>query len=145
MTDGDCPLIRSTRCWATCLTMVEFYKRTSASESDDTEPPWDSHPESVSTTGDLTWTWTIRIRPCMEPRLVPRSDGCGHRVRVDSREASLIRPSDKLTAGGTKAAGARRRRSGESQDSIVTDPDGQPVGIMSPADPPKGTRLRRTD
>jgi uncharacterized glyoxalase superfamily protein PhnB len=139
MTDGRPVLDQINLVVGDMPAMVEFYRALGV-EIEDTEPPWDSHHRTVSTTGDLDMDLDSSAFASVWNRGWSKGrTGAVIGFRVDSRDA-VDRLYEKLTTAGHKGQQQPYDAFWGARYSIVTDPDGNAVGIMSPADPARRSR-----
>lgn len=119
---------------------VAFYRRLGLTV-EDTDPDWDPHHRSASLPGgiDLDFDSQIFARRWNRGWAV----GPGRAVigfRVPTREAVDEIYGD-LTGVGYRGQQEPYDAAWGSRYAIIEDPDGNPVGIMSPSDPTRRTHM----
>ena len=119
--------------------MVGFYRALGV-ELPDAPAPWDQHHRSSSTTGGLdldldSTTFATRWNDGWPPD----QTGVVIGFRVASRD-EVDQIYDRLTAMGHRGQQAPYDAFWGARYAIVTDPDGNAVGLMSPIDQARRTR-----
>ena len=117
--------------------MTAFYRRLGL-EIPATEPPWDAHHVSVETGGDTD----LDLDSAELETIWNTSWPTG---ATGSSSGSACHPGPRSTSATPSSqarvitANSRRSTPSGGRDAIVTDPDGNAVGLMSPVDPSRRT------
>jgi catechol 2,3-dioxygenase-like lactoylglutathione lyase family enzyme len=113
---------------------VAFYRRLGLTIPD-TDPAWDSHHRSAEMPGDIDLDFdSVEFARRWDQGWSDGSHSGVMGFRVPSREAVDDIYQD-LTSAGYRGEQAPYDAFWGARYAIVKDPDGNPVGIMSPVDP----------
>ena len=117
--------------------MVEFYRRLGV-DMGEMEPPWDRHHRNASMPGGVDLDLDSEAFASTWNAGWPGGAGVVIGFRVASRDA-VDRTYEDLTGAGYTGRQPPYDAFWGARFAVVEDPDGNAVGVMSPADPDRRT------